>query len=114
MKTPSNPTPKATVPAAVKNHLRIRPLVIRRFRVHPISGLLLLLAVWADAVEIQPMADVLVARLPGYLLGHLLHQVVGHAHVRVDDLPAADTDEVRVGIGSATVVAVVVVAEAKL
>ena len=70
----------------------------------------MLLAIGANAVEIEPLADDLVARL----LGHLLHQVLGYAHLGVHDLPAADADQVRVGIGLVAVVAVVVVAKAQL
>jgi hypothetical protein len=53
------------------------------------------------ALEIEPVADDLVARL----LGHLPHQVLGHAHLWVYDLPAADTESESLAklIGSAQV-----------
>jgi len=75
-----------------------------------LSDLFALLAIGANAVEIEPVADDLVARL----LGHLLHHVLAYAHLGVHDLPAADTNEVWVGIGFAAVIAVVAVAEAQL
>jgi hypothetical protein len=74
------------------------------------AGLFTLPAVGANAVEIEPVTDDLVAGL----LRHLLHQVLCHAYLGVYDLPAAETDEVWVGIGFAAIVAVVVVAESQL
>jgi hypothetical protein len=43
-----------------------------------------------------------------------LRQVIHEAYLRIGDLPAADTDEVRMRVGPAAIVTVVIVAEAKL
>jgi hypothetical protein len=69
-----------------------------------------LLADGTQTVEVQPVIDNLVA---GELC-NLPREVLDERHRRIDDLPAAQADKVRVRVGPAAVVAIVVVAEAKL
>ena len=52
------------------------------------TNLFTLLAIGTNAVEIEPVADDLIARPPG----HLLNQILGYVHFEVDDLPAMDTN----------------------
>ena len=73
------------------------------------GGLPASLAFRADSIEVQTMADDLVARLTGYFAC----QLVGQVDFWVYDFPAANADEMWMRIGSLAIVAIVVVAEAK-
>jgi hypothetical protein len=74
------------------------------FVVECVVSLLALDAIRAQPIEVEPVAQHMVARP----LGDLKRQVIDQRHLWVDNLAAANADQMRVRIGSAAVVAIII------